>query len=157
MDMPNGESNPVAGVLNGFGGNNANRGATNTVSEELLNSTLAGFPGGAEAFWENMQGTGIGRDEFLQMLAGEMYPSLSVKVHVLILGINQVQFHKHQVHRSNLLSFLNPLNLQHNHPLSNKLLDFPQICNLNSLLLRLVSPVEDLAVQDGNTCHSTMF
>ena len=73
-DMPNGEINPVAGVLNVFdGGNNANRRATNAVSEELLNSTLAGFPGGAEAFWENMQGTGIGRDEFLQMLASEMY------------------------------------------------------------------------------------
>ena len=71
--MPNEEANPVAGVLNGFGGNTANRAATNAVSEELLNSTLAGFPGGAEAFWENMQGTGIGRDEFLQMLASEMY------------------------------------------------------------------------------------
>jgi hypothetical protein len=74
-ELPNGDVNPVAGVLNGFGGSNANRGATNVVSEELLNSTLAGFPGGAEAFWENMQGTGIGRDEFLQMLASEMYPS----------------------------------------------------------------------------------
>ena len=71
-DIPNGEANSVANVLNGFEGNNANRGASNSMSEELLNHTLAGFPGGAEAFWENMQETGIGRDEFLQMLASEM-------------------------------------------------------------------------------------
>jgi hypothetical protein len=73
--MPNGETNAVAGVLNGFGGNNPNRGVTNSVSEELLNDTLAGFPGGAEAFWEGMQGTGIGREEFLQMLASDMHPT----------------------------------------------------------------------------------
>ena len=73
--MPNGETNAVAGVLNGFGGSNPNRGVTNNVNEELLNSTLAGFPGGAEAFWEGMQGSGIGREEFLQMLASEMYVS----------------------------------------------------------------------------------
>lgn len=84
--MPNGETNAVAGVLNGFGVNNSNRGVTNNVNEELINSTLAGFPGGAEAFWEGMQGSGIGREEFLQMLASEMYvhikkPSLTGRDH----------------------------------------------------------------------------
>jgi hypothetical protein len=73
--MPNVETNAVAGVLNGFGGNNPNRGVTNSVNEDLLNDTLAGFPGGAEAFWEGMQGTGIGREEFLQMLASDMHPT----------------------------------------------------------------------------------
>lgn len=72
IEIPDLDANSVANVLNGFEGNNGNRGATNAMSEELLNHTLAGFPGGAEAFWENMQGTGIGRDEFLQMLASEM-------------------------------------------------------------------------------------
>jgi len=82
-DMPNGDSNPMANVLTGFGGNPTNRGATaavpanNTViNEELLNNTLAGFPGGAESFWEGMQGSGIGREELLQMLASEMHPAL---------------------------------------------------------------------------------
>jgi hypothetical protein len=46
-------------------------------SEELINSTLAGFPGGAEAFWEGMQGTGVGREELLQILASEMYATTS--------------------------------------------------------------------------------
>lgn len=80
-DMPDGESNPVASVLQGFGGPNANRarGAPGSVdpviNEELLNSTLAAFPGGAESLWEGMQG-GIGREELLQMLASEMQPAL---------------------------------------------------------------------------------
>lgn len=71
-EMPNGNTNSLAGVL---GGNPVNRGASNHVlNEELLNSTLAQYPGGAEAFWEGMQGNGIGREEFMQLLANEMYP-----------------------------------------------------------------------------------
>ena len=48
---------------------------SNVVSEELLNSTLAGFPGGADAFWEGMQGSGIGREDLMHMLASEMHPA----------------------------------------------------------------------------------
>ena len=76
--MPNSDSNPVAGVLGAFGGANAaNQVAAvpSSAGEELLNTTLAGFPGGAEAFWEGMQGSGIGRQELLQMLASEMHQS----------------------------------------------------------------------------------
>jgi hypothetical protein len=47
----------------------------NVISEELLNSTLAGFPGGADAFWEGMQGNGIGREDLMHILASEMHPA----------------------------------------------------------------------------------
>jgi UCH-binding domain len=48
----------------------------NVISEELINNTIAGFSGEAEAFWEGMQGSGIGREELMQMLASEMHPAL---------------------------------------------------------------------------------
>lgn len=77
-EAPSGEPNPVAGVLAGVGPNADQRRARNNMSsEELINSTLAGFPGGAEAFWEGMQGTGVGREELLQILASEMYATTS--------------------------------------------------------------------------------
>ena len=63
----------MAGVLTG---NVAHREPmNNVVSEELLNSTLAGFPGGADAFWEGMQGSGIGREDLMHLLASEMHPA----------------------------------------------------------------------------------
>jgi hypothetical protein len=49
---------------------------TGAVGEDLLNTTLAGFPGGADAFWEGMQRNGFERDELLQMLSMEMPPAL---------------------------------------------------------------------------------
>ena len=72
-EIPNGnEPNPMAGVLTG---NVVHREPmNNVVSEELLNNTLAGFPGGADAFWEGMQGSGIGREDLMHMLASEMHP-----------------------------------------------------------------------------------
>lgn len=70
-DAPQGEPNSVAGVLSG---NAAPRGEPRgVVSADLINNTLAGIPGGAEAFWEGMQGSGFAREELLQMLASEMY------------------------------------------------------------------------------------
>jgi hypothetical protein len=66
-EIPDGDQeNAMVGVLSG----------QNIVSEDLINSTLAGFPGGADAFWEGMQGSGIGREELMQMLANEMQPAL---------------------------------------------------------------------------------
>ena len=79
MPMPNGNADTMAGVLGGGGvagrgGTAAGRGASNLIfNEDFLNHTLAQYPGGADAFWEGMQGNGIGRDEFMQMLANEMY------------------------------------------------------------------------------------
>jgi hypothetical protein len=87
-DLPVSDANPMAGVLNGLGargvGLNPAPPITNVVSEEVLNNTLAEFPGGAEAFWEGMQGTGIGREELLQMLASEMNMSSPVLQRLLI-------------------------------------------------------------------------
>ena len=79
-DMPNGaeESNAMADVLTGSNAHNPRNPTPPAAmfTDELLNSTLASIPGGAEAFWDGMQGSGIGRDELLQMLASEMqYPS----------------------------------------------------------------------------------
>lgn len=48
----------------------------NVINEELINNTIAGFSGDSEAFWEGMQGSGIGREELMQMLASEMHPTL---------------------------------------------------------------------------------
>jgi len=74
-EMPNGNTTSLAGVL---GGNTANRGGSSNplFNEELINHTLAQYPGGAEAFWEGMQGNGIGREEFMQLLANEMFSFL---------------------------------------------------------------------------------
>jgi len=81
-EAPNGEANPVAGVLSGLGGGGMasafRQQDSEGVSEELINDTLATFPGGAEAFWDGMQGTGVGREELLQMLASEMEQPLSI-------------------------------------------------------------------------------
>jgi len=59
-EITNGEQNAMAGA----------------VGENLLDTTLAGFPGGADAFWEGMQRNGFERDELLQMLSMEMPPAL---------------------------------------------------------------------------------
>jgi hypothetical protein len=75
-DIPNGaeESNAMADVLTGNNAHNAQNPTPPApmFTDELLNSTLASIPGGAEAFWDGMQGSGIGREELLQMLASEM-------------------------------------------------------------------------------------
>jgi hypothetical protein len=64
------DTSALAGVL---GLNPA--GEANSVSnEQMLNSALAMYPGGPDAFWENMQGSGVRRDDFLQMLSHEMSP-----------------------------------------------------------------------------------
>lgn len=60
-ETTNGEQNTMAGV----------------VDEDLLNTTLAGFPGGADAFWEGMQRNGFERDGLLQMLSGMEMPPTS--------------------------------------------------------------------------------
>ena len=46
------------------------------IDEDILNSTLAGFPGGPDAFWEGMTASGINRDDLLQMLSSDMHPAL---------------------------------------------------------------------------------
>ena len=74
-EVPNGEENAMAGVLTGLSSHQTNRGPA-VVNEDILNTTLAGFPGGADAFWEGMQGSGIGREELMQMLASELQPAL---------------------------------------------------------------------------------
>jgi hypothetical protein len=109
-EVLNGDSNAMAGILSGFGGNPAAVRAPihNVVSEELLNNTLAGFPGGAEAFWDGMQGSGIGREELLQMLATEMY-SLSLLCDSDLQGSSITTFNPVRVTPSTLPSF--PTNL----------------------------------------------
>jgi hypothetical protein len=76
-EMPNGAgdtSNAMADVLTGSNAHNPQNASASPpmFSDDLLNSTLAGLPGGAEAFWDGMQGSGIGREELLQMLQSEM-------------------------------------------------------------------------------------
>jgi hypothetical protein len=129
MQMSNGSANSMADAL-GAGGSIASRAASNTIfNEDLLNHTLAQYPGGAEAFWEGMQGNGIGREEFMQMLASEMFV-ISKK---LTNAGAETQFLKHQVNLNNpLYSLLPPSRLR------NKVVDFRQTCNLNLLLSRLV-------------------
>ena len=75
IPMPNGNTDAMAGVLAGTGAApSTNRGPYgNMLNEDLINSTLAQYPGGADAFWEGMQGNGIDREQFMQLLANEMY------------------------------------------------------------------------------------
>ena len=74
-DVPNGEEHPMGGVFNG-NANNREQPVHNVVNEELLDNTLAAFPGGPNAFWAGMQGSGIGREDFLQMLSSDLHPAL---------------------------------------------------------------------------------
>jgi hypothetical protein len=149
-EMPNGNTTSLAGVL---GGNTANRGGSSNplFNEELINHTLAQYPGGAEAFWEGMQGNGIGREEFMQLLANEMF---SFPHGILLISgavINRSQFLKLQVNLNNLLCF-HPL---HSRRLHSKLTQaFRQTCNLNLLPSRPGYPVPmPLELRDQHPFH----
>ena len=77
-DMPNGAEPPnaMADVLTGSNARNPRHPTppAGMFNEDLLhNSLLANMAaGGADQFWDGMQGSGIGREELLQMLASEM-------------------------------------------------------------------------------------
>jgi hypothetical protein len=46
------------------------------IDEDLINSTLASYPGGADAFWAGMANSGINREDLLQMLSPNTHPTL---------------------------------------------------------------------------------
>src|SRR5277367_5798543 len=77
-EIPNGaeEPNAMADVLTGSNSHNPQNSSTAgpMFNDDLLsNSLLANMTrGDQEGFWDGLQGTGIGREELLQMLASEM-------------------------------------------------------------------------------------